>query len=111
MKSFLILITLAVVFIVSSEAICCNWVLTSVSFKMTLEFSTLENNGNIYSQGMKAQCGDGSFVHPWQCCTTGSCNVFCCNCDQPCLSNPLVPLLRKAVNAEMDELEQALNDI
>merc|ERR1711928_190276 len=76
--------------IICADAFCCNWVLT---------------------KDMKAQCGDGSYVHPWQCCTTGSCNVFCCNCDQPCLSNPLVPLLRKAVNAEMDELEQALNDI
>merc|ERR1712142_713611 len=51
------------------DAFCCNWTLTS---------------------NMKAQCADGSYVHPWQCCTTGSCNVFCCNCDKPCLRNDTI---------------------
>merc|ERR1712226_1214321 len=65
----LLLILVVLIGLIGIDAFCCNWVLTS---------------------DMKAQCGDGSYVHPWQCCTTGSCNVFCCNCDQPCLSNRTV---------------------
>ena len=36
---------------------------------------------------MKAECGDGSLVHPWECCATGGCNVFCCNCAGQCKKN------------------------
>merc|ERR1711973_782130 len=68
----LLLILVVLIALIGVDAFCCNWVLTS---------------------DMKAQCEDGSYVHPWQCCTTGSCNVFCCNCDQPCLSNGTNPKL------------------
>ena len=33
---------------------------------------------------LKCQCDDGINVHPWECCSTGACNVFCCNCGGPC---------------------------
>ena len=33
---------------------------------------------------MKCACDDGSLVHPWECCSEGTCNVFCCNCGGPC---------------------------
>ena len=36
---------------------------------------------------MKCQCDDGINVHPWECCSTGGCNVFCCNCGGPCRTN------------------------
>ena len=35
---------------------------------------------------LKCQCDDGVNVHPWECCSTGGCNVFCCNCGGPCRS-------------------------
>jgi len=33
---------------------------------------------------VKCACDDGSHVAPWECCSTGTCNVFCCNCDGEC---------------------------
>ena len=33
---------------------------------------------------LKCQCDDGVNVHPWECCSTGWCNVFCCSCGGPC---------------------------
>jgi len=36
---------------------------------------------------LKCQCDDGVNVHPWECCSTGGCNVFCCNCGAPCRTN------------------------
>ncbi len=33
---------------------------------------------------MKCTCDDGSKVAPWECCSEGACNVFCCNCGGPC---------------------------
>ena len=38
-------------------------------------------------QDLKCQCDDGINVHPWECCSTGGCNVFCCNCGGPCRTN------------------------
>merc|ERR1712018_777945 len=48
------------------EAICCPWTMTS---------------------DVKCACDDGGLVHPWECCSTGACNVFCCNCGGPCRTN------------------------
>jgi len=36
---------------------------------------------------LKCQCDDGVNVHPWECCSSGACNVFCCNCGGPCRTN------------------------
>merc|ERR1712062_586348 len=36
---------------------------------------------------VKCACDDGGLVHPWDCCSVGACNVFCCNCGGPCRSN------------------------
>merc|ERR1711899_640418 len=49
-----------------SDAICCPWTVTS---------------------DVKCQCDDGGLVHPWECCSVGACNVFCCNCGGPCRNN------------------------
>ena len=38
-------------------------------------------------QDVKCACDDGGLVHPWDCCSVGSCNVFCCNCGGPCRNN------------------------
>ena len=38
-------------------------------------------------QNLKCACDDGEYVHPWECCSTGACNIFCCNCGGPCRSN------------------------
>ncbi len=35
-------------------------------------------------QDVKCACDDGGLVHPWECCSVGSCNIFCCNCGGPC---------------------------
>ncbi|KAJ7695578.1 hypothetical protein B0H14DRAFT_809664 [Mycena olivaceomarginata] len=29
-------------------------------------------------------CGDTSGCTAWECCSLGACNIFCCNCDEPC---------------------------
>eukprot|EP00092_Neocalanus_flemingeri_P099355 GFUD01126746.1.p1 GENE.GFUD01126746.1~~GFUD01126746.1.p1 ORF type:complete len:107 (+),score=16.03 GFUD01126746.1:26-346(+) len=34
----------------------------------------------------KYECEDGTTVFPWQCCSTETCNIFCCNCGGPCRS-------------------------
>ena len=38
-------------------------------------------------QDVKCACDDGGLVHPWDCCSVGDCNVFCCNCGGPCRNN------------------------
>merc|ERR1711892_851674 len=61
--AFSVLILLSVAGI--AQGICCPWSMTP-SFKY--------------------QCEDGSTVQPWQCCSTDTCNVFCCNCGGACRS-------------------------
>ena len=39
---------------------------------------------------MKLACDDGGYVHPWECCATGGCNVFCCNCAGHCRTNDTI---------------------
>ena len=39
------------------------------------------------NQDLKCKCDDGENVHPWDCCSLGSCNVFCCNCGDKCRTN------------------------
>ena len=39
------------------------------------------------NQDLKCKCDDGENVHPWDCCSLGSCNVFCCNCGGECRTN------------------------
>ena len=39
------------------------------------------------NQDLKCKCDDGENVHPWDCCSLGSCNVFCCNCGDTCRTN------------------------
>merc|ERR1712018_86219 len=51
------------------QGICCPWKVTS---------------------DVKCACDDGGLVHPWECCSTGACNVFCCNCGGPCRENSTV---------------------
>ena len=51
----------------SALGTCCPWVLDP--------------------QTMKCECADGSLVHPWDCCASGGCNVFCCNCAGDCIAN------------------------
>merc|ERR1719383_771277 len=41
---------------------------------------------------VKCACDDGGLVHPWECCATGACNVFCCNCAGECRKNTTLPL-------------------
>merc|ERR1711994_5576 len=48
------------------DAVCCPWHATT---------------------DLKCQCDDGVNVHPWECCSSGACNVFCCNCGGPCRTN------------------------
>ena len=50
---------------------------------------------------MKCACGDGGLVHPWECCSTGTCNIFCCNCGGPC---------RKNTTDEIIELPKSIYD-
>ena len=42
---------------------------------------------NYHFQDVKCACDDGGLVHPWECCSEGTCNVFCCNCGEPCRAN------------------------
>lgn len=49
---------------------------------------------------LKLACDDGGLVHPWECCSTGACNVFCCNCGGPCRTNESSPFFE-----EMEEEE------
>jgi len=65
MKFLLALLVLLSV-AVYSEALCCPWKVTA---------------------DVKCACDDGGLVHPWECCSVGSCNVFCCNCGGPCRTN------------------------
>merc|ERR1711971_561636 len=51
---------------VYSDALCCPWKVTP---------------------DVKCACDDGGLVHPWDCYSVGSCNVFCCNCGGPCRNN------------------------
>ncbi|XP_023328621.1 uncharacterized protein LOC111701537 isoform X2 [Eurytemora carolleeae] len=39
------------------------------------------------TEDIKCACDDGELVHPWECCSVGDCNVFCCNCDGECRKN------------------------
>lgn len=63
MNSALIILRLATVTTVSG--LCCPWHTTP---------------------DIKCACDDGGLVLPWECCSTGSCNVFCCNCGGDCRS-------------------------
>jgi len=49
--------------IASANSICCPWHTTA---------------------HIKCGCDDGTHVHPWNCCATGKCNIFCCNCQGQC---------------------------
>eukprot|EP00092_Neocalanus_flemingeri_P091704 GFUD01116338.1.p1 GENE.GFUD01116338.1~~GFUD01116338.1.p1 ORF type:complete len:154 (+),score=12.12 GFUD01116338.1:25-486(+) len=51
------------IFLAVAEGICCPWSI---------------------SHSFKYKCEDGTTVDPWQCCSTDTCNIFCCNCDQSC---------------------------
>lgn len=87
-----LLITLALT-IPMIDALCCSWFL----------------NKNV-----KCECGDGSLVAPWQCCSEGQCNIFCCNCDGPCKgsnssSNDLEEFDR--VRAKREVLEEAVSRV
>ncbi|MFY9822223.1 MAG: hypothetical protein WAM82_12650 [Thermoanaerobaculia bacterium] len=58
--AFLLVVFAAAIFSAPALAICCS------------------NNGS-------GECKDGTHA---ACCATGSCNVFCCNCDGTCRTGP-----------------------
>ena len=84
------------------DAFCCPWHATTVGIRyyclliicVQNFFDSRNNHDEKYhinyfkfSKDLKCQCDDGVNVHPWECCSTGGCNVFCCNCGAPCRTN------------------------
>ena len=59
---------------------------------------------------MKCQCDDGVNVHPWECCSEGGCNVFCCNCGGPCRTNstPSTTIVDYRNKRDASEIEYGL---
>ena len=54
-------------------------------------------------------------MHPWECCSTGACNVFCCNCGGPCRANTTVfdmeeflPFLTEELGAAVTRPKRAI---
>ena len=58
-------------------------------------------------QNRKLECADGSYVSPGQCCATGGCNIFCCNCAGHCKKKKSDPLdflrLKRETDVEEEE--------
>ena len=57
---------------------------------------------------LSGSCSDNTGCTPWiNCCATGSCNWFCCNCGGVCRRSLLQNLLSEA-KIEADNLEEAV---
>ncbi len=83
-KSLLLGLVLVACLAITVDALCCPWVLNS---------------------SMKCQCADGGLVHPWDCCATGGCNVFCCNCAGECRKNETTSTREKRENPLQASIE------
>merc|ERR1711953_54761 len=83
---FLLTVLVLVSVAVYSEAICCPWTMTS---------------------DVKCACDDGGLVHPWECCSTGACNIFCCNCGGPCRTNKTLAFEDSLPLEMVEELNEA----
>ncbi|TRY69247.1 hypothetical protein TCAL_14264 [Tigriopus californicus] len=94
-NSNILLVLLLGVFAHQAYSICCPWYL---------------------NKDAKCQCDDGGLVHPWDCCSEGACNVFCCNCGGPCRVNAtdlswenILPTLENRPRRAIPDEEQGYN--
>ena len=66
----------------------------------------------MFFQDAKCACGDGGLVHPWECCSTVGCNMFCCACEGPCRKKNETFVfwdrVKREIEADSNELEQVI---
>ena len=70
------------------------------------------NLNYFFFQDAKCACGDGGLVHPWECCSTVGCNMFCCACEGPCRKKNETFVfwdrVKREIEADSNELEQVI---